>query len=60
MSRTANALSAVSQYRRLPRQLREELLYEYLDESPEPGLFEFLDWLVKRSDRAASERDTQP
>ena len=33
------------------RQLREELLYEYLGQSPEPGLFEFLDWLVKRDNR---------
>lgn len=30
------------------KQLRDDLLYEYLGQSPEPGLFEFLDWLVKR------------
>ena len=33
------------------KELREDLLYEYLGQSPEPGLFEFLDWLVERDEK---------
>lgn len=38
-----------------PTQLREELLYEYLGQAPEPGLFEFLDWLRRRERKGKAE-----